>query len=50
MPTRKRFRQGRRRAFHLYHACAMGPIRFGDMDMMAFHGRLYEEGDAAAHR
>ena len=32
LPMKKRFRQGRRRAFHLYHACAMGPMRFRDMD------------------
>lgn len=31
VPTRNCLRQGRRRAFHLYHACATGPMRFGDM-------------------
>lgn len=31
VPTRKRLRQGRRRAFHLYQACAMGPMLFADI-------------------
>lgn len=35
VPTRKRFRHGRRRAFHLYHAWVSGPAGFGDMDGMA---------------
>lgn len=29
LPIRKRFRHGRRRVFHLYHACAKVPMRFG---------------------
>lgn len=30
VPTRKRLRQGRRRAFQLYHALRRGDIGFGD--------------------
>lgn len=30
-PTRKRLRQGRRKAFHLYHVCNRGEICFEDM-------------------
>lgn len=49
LPMRKRFRQGRRRAFHLYHACAKVPIRFGVADMKDVGGEtrvlVLEEGE-----
>lgn len=32
IPTRNLFRQGRRRAFHLYQACFTGPICFDNME------------------
>jgi hypothetical protein len=33
IPTRKRFRHGSRRAFHLYHAREIGPIDAGAISL-----------------